>query len=169
MARQSPSARILPIVETFVDHIEGKRRERLRFLFPAQSAYENALERTDNWENDERLPATNDGKVNVQALVERMGLKETDRQWMYKLEDLAGPINALALAQGLKPIKSRVQQQVDDEVAVAAITRAQTDSKRLAEALVEVTRERDQLRAQLQMVREGGWVIRTGKVMDDRR
>lgn len=169
MARQSPAERILPVVETFVDRIEGLRRARLRGQFAEQQAYEDALARTDNWLGDERLPATKDGKVNVQALTERLGLKESDRQWLYKIDDLAGPINALALAQGLKPIKSRVQQQVDDDAAVAAISRVQTDSKRLAEALVEVTRERDQLRAQLQMLREGGWVIRTGKVTDDRR
>ncbi len=169
MARQSPAERILPVVETFVDRIEGFRRERLRAQFAERQAYEDALARTDTWVGDERLPATADGKVNVQALTERMGLKESDRQWFYKVEDLAGPINALALAQGLKPIKSRVQQQVDDDAAVAAISRVQTDSKRLAEALVEMTRDRDRLRAQLQMLREGGWVLRTGKVTDDRR
>lgn len=169
MARQSPAERILPVVEAFVDHIEGLRRKRLHGQFTDRKVFEEVLGRTDNWEGDERLPATAEGKVNVQALMERMGLRESDRQWFYKVEDLAGPINALALAQGLKPIKSRVQQQVDDDAAVAAISRVQTDSKRLAEALVEVTRERDQLRAQLQMLREGGWVIRTGKVTEDRR
>ena len=169
MARQSPAERILPVVETFVDHIERLRRERLRYQFPDQKTYEDALARTDLWDGDERLPATTEGKVNVQALMERMGLKESDRQWFYKVEDLAGPINALALAQGLKPIKSRVQQQTDDEAAVAAISREQSERKQLAEALVDVTRERDQLRVQLQMVRECGWVIRTGKVTEDRR
>lgn len=169
MARQSPTERILPVVEAYVDRLEGRHRERLRAIYKTQAAYEEALARADTWDADERLPATGDGKVNVQALMDRLGLKEADRQWFYKLPDLAGPINALAAAQGLKAIKSRVQQQLEDEVAVAAIGRARTDNKRLAETLMEVTRERDQLRAQLQMLRETGWTVRTGSLSDDRK
>lgn len=169
MARQSPLDRILPLVEAYLDGLEGQRRVRLKVFYQTRAAYEEALARTDTWEGDERLPATGDGKVNVQALTERLGLRETDRQWFYKLPDLGDPINALAAAQGLKPIKSRVQQQTEDEAAVAAINRARADNKRLAETLMEVTRERDRLRAQLRMLREGGWVPRTGPVADDRR
>jgi uncharacterized protein YecA (UPF0149 family) len=156
-------------VEAYVDRLEGRRRERLRGVYRNQAAFENALGHADTWDGDERLPATTDGKVNVQALMDRLGLKEADRQWFYKLPELAGPINALASAQGLKAIKSRAQEQVEDEAAVKAIGRARTDNKRLAETLMEVTRERDQLRAQLQMLREGGWVVRTGPVTDDRK
>lgn len=169
MPRQSPVERILPIVEAFVDRLEGRRRERLRQLHGDGVAFEQALASADAWDPDERLPATGDGKVNVQALMDRLGLKESDRQWFYKADELAGPINALAAAQGLKPIKSRVQQLVEDEAAVTAITRAKTDNKRLAETLMEVTRERDQLRAQLRMLREGGWTVRVGAIEDNRQ
>lgn len=166
--RQSPVERILPVVEAFVDALEARRRERLMQIHGGGELFEQALVRPDTWDGTERLPATGDGKVNVQALMVRLGLKESDRQWFYKVEDLAEPINALAAAQGLKPIKSRVQQQVEDEAAVTAITRAKTDNKRLAETLMEVTRERDQLRAQMRMLREGGWTVRAGAIKDNR-
>jgi hypothetical protein len=162
--RQSPSERLLPIVEAFVDDLERRRRERLRRVHGQGKAFEEALARTDSWDDAERLPATGDAKVNVQALVDRLGLKESDRQWFYKSDELAGPVNALAAAQGLKPVRSRVQQQSDDDAAVTAIVRARSESKKLAESLVEVTRERDRLRAQLRLLREGGWTIRTGPI-----
>jgi len=167
--RLSPTDRILPLVEAYVDRLEGQRRARLKAFYRTRAAYEEALARTDTWEGEECLPATGDGKVNVQALTDRLGLRETDRQWFYKVPDLAEPINALAAAQGLKPVKSRVQQETDDDAAVSAIGRARSDNKRLAETLMEVTRERDHLRAQLQMLREGGWIPRTSPITDDRR
>src|SRR4051812_21455756 len=127
MPRQSPTDRILPLVEAYVDRLEGQRRARLKAVYRTQAEYEDALARTDAWEGEECLPATGDGKVNVQALTDRLGLREADRQWFYKLPGLAEPINVLAAAQGLKPIKSRVQQQTEDEAAVAAIGRARSD------------------------------------------
>jgi hypothetical protein len=117
------------------------------------------------------LPLTPDGKVNVRRLVRDAGLRETLEQHFYRKPELSGPVNALARAQGVKPIGSRA---LDDAVD-AGVSRQmgrQADEiselrKALAEreALVEALRAKiNSLEARLGLMEETGMVIRMGPV-----
>jgi hypothetical protein len=113
------------------------------------------------------LPLTGDGKVNVRGLVRQLGLRETLEQHFYRKPELAGPVNALARVQGIKPIGSRML----DDIADAGVRRrlgrdAETiaDLRRsLAEreaANVALREENARLRARLDLVEETGMIFR---------
>jgi hypothetical protein len=114
------------------------------------------------------LPLTGDGKVNVRQLVRDLKLRETLEQHFYKKPDLAGPVNALARIQGVKPIGSRML----DDVADAGVRRrlgrdSETISdlrRSLAEreaAIVALREDNARLKARLGLVEETGLVFRT--------
>jgi hypothetical protein len=117
------------------------------------------------------LPLTPDGKVNVRQLVRDAGLRETLEQHFYRKPELSGPVNALARAQGVKPIGSRAL----DDAAAAGVSRQmgrQADEisdlrKALAEreALVEALRSRvSMLEARVGLMEETGMIMRIGSV-----
>jgi hypothetical protein len=115
------------------------------------------------------LPVTVDGKVNVRQLVRNLGLSETLEQHFYRKPDLAGPVNALARVQGVKPIGSR---SLDDAVDAGVSRRMKRQSDEISdlrkmlaerEALVEVQRaEIASLRARLGLLEETGMIVRDG-------
>lgn len=63
MARQSPTERILPLVQAYVDSLKWLRRERLRAIYKTQAAFEDVLARADTRDAGERLLAIGDGKA----------------------------------------------------------------------------------------------------------
>lgn len=115
------------------------------------------------------LPVTVDGKVNVRQLVRNLGLSETLEQHFYRKPDLAGPVNALARVQGVKPIGSRA---LDDAVDAGVSRRMKRQSDEISdlrkmlaerEAMVEAQRaEIASLRARLGLLEETGMIVRDG-------
>lgn len=115
------------------------------------------------------LPSTPEGKINVRQLVRDIGLRETQEQHFFRKPELAGPVNALARVQGLKPIGSRMLDDVVDEGVRRRLKRSSDEGadlrKALAEreALVESLRaENARLRARLELVEETGLIMRDG-------
>jgi hypothetical protein len=113
------------------------------------------------------LPLTPDGKVNVRQIVRDAGLRETQEQHFYRKPELAGPVNALARAQGVKPIGSRLlDEEIDEGVRRRFVKNAdeitvlrRTLSER--EALIEsLRREVARLKSMLQLVEETGMIMR---------
>jgi hypothetical protein len=113
------------------------------------------------------LPATADGKINVRQLVRDLGFKETIEQHFYRKPELSGPVNAVAVEQGLKPIGSRAQE---DEAYAAVRVIVGRNAQELSdlrrelserEALIEALRnENGRLQARLGLLEETGMTLR---------
>jgi len=117
------------------------------------------------------LPMTDDGKVNVRALTLALGLRISQEQHFYKHPELTTAVNAVAEAQGLKPIGSRAGSEAEDKALAARINRIEGDRNNLArtlaerEALIErQRREIEALREQLGLLEETGMLLRTQDV-----
>ena len=153
MPRKSIIPEILAVLEPYLERMD--------------TAWESQLE-------DRRqptLPITSDGKVNVRQLVRELGLRETQEQHFFKHPELAALVNAVAVAQGVKPIGSRALDDVADKVMADRLRRVQTQSSDLAKILAEreavIERQRREilsLREQLRLLEEAGMVLRTGGV-----
>jgi hypothetical protein len=130
-----------------------------------------AWERQPASKREPTLPATHDGKVNVRALTQALGLKAADEQHFYRYPELASMVNAVAEAQGLRPIGSRAQIDAQDKVVRDRIVRLQSDRSDLArtlaerEAVIEAQRnEIAALREQLRLRDETGMTLRDGNL-----
>jgi len=113
------------------------------------------------------LPLTPEGKVNVRQLVRDLGLRETLEQHFFRKPELAGPVNALAKVQGVKPIGSRMLDDIADAGVRKRLGRdAETISdlrRALAEREALVLSLRDEnarLKARLGLVEETGLSFR---------
>jgi hypothetical protein len=155
-----------------IPEIEARLREYLNGL---DSAY-----RSDTTLNrNPTLPCTPDGKVNVRAIAQAIGLRTTQEKYLYERDELSQPINHLAEHQDLLPIGSRVNpnarfepfkerlahQARAAEAAVQAAIEAQAAQSELLEQLkgaaaeIEALRaENTRLRAQLEAVHTGLFV-----------
>lgn len=140
----------------------------LRVLEPHLERLDAAWTAQPRDERQPTLPLTPDGKVNVRQLVRDMKLRETLEQHFYRKPELAGPVNALAHVQGVKPIGSRLLDDVADAGVRKRLGRdADTISdlrRALAEreALVTSLREENaRLKARLNLVEETGLLFRT--------
>ncbi|MFD2262590.1 hypothetical protein ACFSM5_06800 [Lacibacterium aquatile] len=83
-----------------------------------------------------RLPATNDGKVNVLALCRDLGLAPSDAQHFHRKEALKATINALAEEQGILPIGARGRSD-EDEIIERRLSQIATQAKDDAQAAAE--------------------------------
>lgn len=83
------------------------------------------------------LPATPDGKVNVRAVAEAVGLKPTQEKYLYERDELTQLINLMAEGQGLLPIGSRLLQEAGDKALKERIARQAQTAKAAAQAAVE--------------------------------
>ncbi|HSN76900.1 MAG TPA: hypothetical protein VL334_17650 [Anaerolineae bacterium] len=121
------------------------------------------------------LPYTGDFKVNVRALAEAIGLKQTQEKYLYEREELFSLVNLTAEGQGLLPIGARTQPQIDKSIRERLImqatgarvdAQAAVESKAREEALTEalalansqnadLRAENTRLRARLEMVQNG--------------
>jgi hypothetical protein len=141
------------ILEMLEPHLE-----RLELAWCAQPANDRAP----------TLPLTPEGKVNVRQLVRDLGLRETLEQHFFRKPELAGPVNALARVQGVKPIGSRL---LDDAADAGVRKRLGRDADTISdlrralaerEALVVSLREENaRLKARFNLVEETGLVFRT--------
>jgi hypothetical protein len=106
------------------------------------------------------------GKVCVRQIVRDLGLGESDEQFFYDKPELAGPVNAIAAAQGVEPIGSTSRDGGDAGVRKRLGRDARTISdlrRSLAEreaAVVALREENARLRARLDLVEETGLVVR---------
>lgn len=114
------------------------------------------------------LPLTNDGKVNVRQLMRDLGLRESQDQHFYKKPELAGPVNALAVVQGVKPIGSRMLDAVADAGVRRRLGRDADTISDLRRALAEreslvvgLREENARLKAGMTMMEETGLTFRT--------
>jgi hypothetical protein len=121
------------------------------------------------------LPYTGDFKVNVRAVAEAIGLKQTQEKYLYEREELFSLVNLTAEGQGLLPIGARTQPQIDKSIRerlVMQATGARIDAQAaveakareaaLTEALalansqnVALRAENTRLRARLEMIQAG--------------
>jgi hypothetical protein len=118
------------------------------------------------------LPMTDDGKVNVRAVALALGLRVSQEQHFYNHLELRNAVNAVAEAQGLKPIGSRTSTDTEDIAVAAQFSRIKSERSDLQhtlaerEALIErLRREIDSYREQQRLLEETGMLMRTGEVI----
>jgi len=111
------------------------------------------------------------GHVNVRAITEALGLRQSQEQHFFKKRELALAINALAKVQGLRGINSRELQDAEDRThaeRMHKVVQHNTDlSRSLAEREAVIERQRreiEALRAQLALLEETGMAIRTSRI-----
>ena len=114
------------------------------------------------------LPITNDGKINVLAVVRELGLPSTSRQHLYKPE-IAKLLDREAAAQGLSGIGSRgscATEEAIDRVAraEAKLSACMSQSAEREALIAQLRRENEGLRRQLALLAETGLLMRTGKI-----
>ncbi len=110
------------------------------------------------------LPLTPDGKVNVSAIAEEIGLATNQRQHLYKPE-IAEVINLAAAAQEVGGIGARGGFDPGAAEIALAQRRASEAMSLLAEreaVIVALRREIVTLRARLSLVTETGMTMRVG-------
>lgn len=117
------------------------------------------------------LPVTRDGKVNVRQMTLALGLRENQEQHFYRHPALYDLVNRIAAVQGLKGVKSRIDQDEDDKIIASRLARSDKEQGDLArmlaerEAMIEAMRRRiSELEAQLELRAETGMICRTGDV-----
>jgi len=116
------------------------------------------------------LPSTSDGKVNVRAITLALGRPQSQEQHLFKRPALKSAINALAIEQGLKPIGSRLPEDLEKAIADRmrrTEKRSSEMSKLVAEQASVIEQQRrmiESLREQLRMFEETGQVLRTAPV-----
>lgn len=125
------------------------------------------------------LPVTGDGKVNVAAVAQAIGLTENQRKYLHERPELSQLINLVCDGQGILPIGSRLVQSAADQalrerlikqsktaqeasqaaVEVGSALQAALDKVReLADELEAVKAQNTRLRTQLQAVRDGIYI-----------
>jgi uncharacterized coiled-coil protein SlyX len=116
------------------------------------------------------LPSTSDGKVNVRAITLALGRPQSQEQHLFKRPALKSVVNAVAIEQGLKPIGSRLPEDLEKAIADRmrrTEQRSSEMSKLVAEQASVIEKQRrtiESLREQLRMFEETGQVLRTAPV-----
>ena len=83
------------------------------------------------------LPSTPDGKINVRAVAEAVGLKPTQEKYLYERDELTQLVNLMAEGQGLLPIGARLMQDAGDKALKERMVRQAQTAKAAAQAAVE--------------------------------
>lgn len=109
-------------------------RERLEAYLNEQEAQYLAQ---PNNQRKATLPATVDGKVNVRAVAEAIGLKKTQEKYLYERDELSQLVNLVAEGQGLLPIGARLMQDAGDKALMERMARQAQMAKAASQAAVE--------------------------------
>ncbi|MBU5637511.1 hypothetical protein KOM00_12310 [Geomonas sp. Red69] len=101
-----------------------------------------------------RLPATNDGKVNVTALCRELrNVRQDDVQHFHKKEEIKQAINTIAQRQGLLPVGHRsITDDADNELELR-IRHANVQARKDAQSAVEAASARDAVLEELRTLR----------------
>lgn len=83
------------------------------------------------------LPSTPDGKVNVRAVAQALGLRQTQEKYLYERGELSQLVNLMAEGQGLLPIGARLMQEAGDKALKERMVRQAQSAKAAAQAAVE--------------------------------
>lgn len=109
-----------------------------------KAALEDYLERmqsaylaTPGQQRAPTLPSTPDGKVNVRALAQAIGLKQTQEKYLFERQELTSLINLVAEGQGLAPIGSRLLVDAADKALKERLVRTAQSAKANAQAAIE--------------------------------
>jgi hypothetical protein len=142
------------------------------YLNEQEAAYQSRPEE----ERRPTLPALSDGKVNVRAIAQAIGLKQTQEKYLFEREELSSLVNLMAEGQGLAPIGARVSQDASDKAirqrslmqaqAVRAATQAATEAvaqhgelmeiiKQQARDIQSLKAENMRLRSRLELIESG--------------
>lgn len=104
-------------------------------------------------ERQPTLPATNDGKINIRAVAEAIGLRKTQEKYLFEREELSSLINFFAQGQGLLPIGARTME-IADQVIKERMTQQARSAKADAQAAVEARAAEQRLLGELQSALE---------------
>ncbi len=125
------------------------------------------------------LPVTSDGKVNVRAIAQAIGLTQNQEKYLYERAELTQLINIVCDGQEVLPIGSRVTQSAADKAlkerlikqskaaqeasqaaieADGALQAALDRVRELADELEVVKGQNTRLRAQLKSIQDGIYV-----------
>lgn len=111
------------------------------------------------------IPFTADGKVNVRAVAQAIGLKQTQEKYLYERQELSSLVNLMAEGQGLAPIGARLMQDAADRAvkekallqaqAVRQASQAATEAQAMHEELLETIKQlgADNQRLQAEVIR----------------
>ncbi len=117
------------------------------------------------------LPCLPDGQVNAEAIILAAGWTKNQRQMLYKAPELADIINAVAIAQGLKPVGSRSPDILPDPEIKKRLDKLATEISELRSLLAEreatILSLRRQLaaeRGQFTLLTETGMALRTSSI-----
>lgn len=126
------------------------------------------------------LPVTPDGKVNVRAVAKAIGLTESQEKYLYERAELTQLINLVCDGQGVLPIGSRVTQSAADKALKERLIKQSKAAQEASQAAVEadgalqaaldrvralsdeleaVKAQNTRLRAQLESIRDGIYVV----------
>lgn len=118
------------------------------YLNDLESAYQRQPETTRN----PTLPSTPDGKINVRALAQAIGLKQTQEKYLYEREELTSLVNMVAEGQDLLPIGARLVQEAGDKTIKTRMIQMSKQATESAQAAMEAHAAQAELLEQLQAV-----------------
>lgn len=98
------------------------------------------------------LPSTPDGKVNVRAIREAIGLKPTQEKYLYERRELCELVNIVAEGQDLLPIGSRLTQEAGDKAIKTRLIQESRRASEASQAVVEAQAAQAELLERLQSV-----------------
>jgi hypothetical protein len=122
------------------------------------------------------IPATGDGKVNVRAIAQAIGLNQSQEKYLYERQELTSLVNLMAEGQGLAPIGSRLAVDAADQAirrraqiqaqAIRSATQAATEAgaqhaelmetiSQLSHDLYALKAENTRLRSRLELIERG--------------
>lgn len=96
------------------------------------------------------LPTTSDGKVNVRAIAQAIGLKQTQEKYLYERSELADLVNLIAEGQGVLPIGSRLLHAASDKAIKAKLVQQAKRVQDASQAAVEAQAAHAELLERLQ-------------------
>lgn len=118
------------------------------YLEEQQSAYLNQSETA----RKATLPQTADGKVNVRAIAQAIGLKTTQEKYLYERQELSDLVNLVAEGQDLLPIGSRLTQEAGDKAIKTRLIQESRRASEASQAVVEAQAAQAELLERLQNV-----------------
>jgi len=127
---------------------------------PKRNVIEDILSKFDDFiATGAQIPATSEGKVNVDGLVQAFGCKPSDNQHFFRKEEIKLAVNAVAENQGLKPIGYRADQSKQDKEFRKRLIRVSRSAKKDAESALEARAAVSQMQREIDDLRDKNIVL----------